>query len=52
MFLVQNFVYDLVTEAIDQPVDGNDRLHVRHIHPTELKKTANTASSTMTRKMD
>ena len=45
---------DLIAEAIGEAAHRDDRLAILrdHIHPTELKKTANTASMTMTRKID
>src|SRR5688500_15895757 len=48
---VQALVDDLVAEAVAQPANGDDRLGA-HFQPIELKKTANIASSTMTRKID
>ena len=44
----------LIAEAIPQPLDGDDRVTIfgDHIQPMFEKKTAKTASSTITRKID
>ena len=55
---VEILVDDLLAEPILKPADADDRRfavgkdrRAHQIQPTELKKTANTASSTITRKI-
>ena len=49
---IEILVDDGIAEAIGQATHRNDRPALAHIQPTELKKTAKTASRTMTRKID
>ena len=51
---IDTVVDDLLAKSVAQAFDGDDRLAVLrdHVHPIELKKTAKTESSTITRKID